>query len=270
MLENPVIAVLGALLLWWGFTGVLLWRVHQADRGSPDGHALSVLLGLPLLIGGVLGVDATLSDASALGAWLAFLAALAIWGWIELAFLSGIVTGPVTTPCPPGLTGRARFGRAFGTIAWHEATLVAALGWLIAVSMGAANPFAMLTFLVLFGARVSAKLNLFLGVPRINTGFLPQPLSHLAGYFRQGPVSSFFPFSVTLLALALGCLIERLWRATAPGETVGFTLLVALTSLALLEHWFMIWRFHDDKLWRWMIPASTDETTRQRGAKHEL
>jgi len=267
MLESPALAVLGALALWWSATGVLLWRVHHADRGGPDQHLWSVLLALPLLLGGMLGVQATLGDASARGVWFAFLSALALWAWIELAFLSGIVAGPVTRPCPPGLTGAARFWRAFGTIAWHEAALVAVLIALILASQGAENAFALWTFLLLFGARVSAKLNLFLGVPRINTDFLPRPLAHLSGYFRQGHASAFFPVSVTLLALALAGLTGRLWQATAPGEIIGFTLLVALCALALLEHGFMIWRLRDDKLWRWMIPARAPETPKLKTPK---
>jgi hypothetical protein len=98
MLETPWIAVLGALFLWWFCTGILLWRVHRADRGGPDEHIYSALLGLPLLAAGVLGVNATLGDASAQGVWLAFLSALALWGWIELAFLSGVITGPIRAP----------------------------------------------------------------------------------------------------------------------------------------------------------------------------
>lgn len=270
MLESPALAVLGALVLWWSATGVLLWRVHWADRGGRDQHVLSVALALPLLVAGLAGVGTTLGDDSPRGVWLAFLSALALWGWIELAFLSGIIAGPVTAPCPPGLDGPARFWRAFGTIAWHEAALVVALAGLAWTSAGAANAFAFWTFLLLFGARVSAKLNLFLGVPRINTDFLPTPLAHLTGYFRQGPVSAFFPVSVTLLALALGCLIERLWRAEAPGDIIGFTLLVALAFLALLEHWFMIWRLRDDRLWRWMIPAKTPKPQKLRGHTHGL
>lgn len=275
MLDSPAFAVLGALALWWSATGVLLWRVHQADKGGPDQHLWSVLLALPVLLAAMLGVQATLDDVGAQGVWFAFLSALGLWAWIELAFLSGVITGPVTTPCPPGLSGAPRFWRAFGTIAWHEAALVAALIGLALATRGAENAFAFWTFLLLFGARVSAKLNLFLGVPRINTDFLPRPLAHLSGYFRQGPVSAFFPLSATMLALALGCLIERLWRATAPGETVGFTLLVALAALALLEHWFMIWRLRDDKLWRWMIPArdanpSKLKTQKLRGHTHGL
>ena len=258
MFETPWIAALAALFLWWFATGILLWRVHRADKGGPDDHNWSVLISLPLLAAGALGVHATLSDASPQGVWLAFLSALALWGWVELAFLSGVITGPNQSPCPGHLRGADRFWAAFRTVAWHELLLASILAVLIAASIGAQNAFALWTFLVLFVARISAKLNLFLGVPRINTDFLPKPLAHLSSYFRQGPVSGFFPLSVTLLALAVGCFLERLWRAHMAldqGAIIGFTLLSMLTALALLEHWFMVWRVRDDKLWRWMIPA---------------
>lgn len=261
MFETPWIAAVSALFLWWFATGILLWRVHAADRGGPNQHSWSVILSLPLFAAGALGVHATLGDGSAQGVWFAFLSALALWGWIELAFLSGIVTGPNTRPCPAGLGATARFWAAFRTVAWHEFLLAGVLIVLAIAALGAENSFALWTFLVLFAARVSAKLNLYLGVPRINTDFLPRPLAHLSSYFRQGPVSGFFPLSVTLLALAVGCFLERLWRAhqaADQGAIIGFTLLSMLTALALLEHWFMVWRVRDDKLWRWMIPAPTN------------
>lgn len=265
MFDTPWIAALAALFLWWFATGILLWRVHVADRGGPESHVWSVILSLPLFAGGVLGVNATLADASPQGAWFAFLSALAIWGWVELAFLSGIITGPNTRVCPPGLDARARFLAAFRTVAWHEIVLVVVVGALAYATWGQANPFALWTFALLFFARVSAKLNLFLGVPFINTAFLPSPLAHLASYFRPGPVSGFFPASVTLLALTVGCFLERLWRAHQAGDQgdiIGFTLLSMLAALALLEHWFMVWRVQDDKLWRWMIPAPANDKTK--------
>ena len=141
MFDTPWIAALAALFLWWFATGILLWRVHAADRGGPDSHVWSVILSLPLFAGGVLGVNATLADPSPQGAWFAFLSALAIWGWVELAFLSGIITGPNTRLCPPGLAARARFIAAFRTVAWHETVLVVALVSLAYAAWGAANPF---------------------------------------------------------------------------------------------------------------------------------
>ena len=264
MFETPWIAALAALFLWWFATGILLWRVHAADRSRDrDAHLWSVMLALPLLLGGAFGIRETLGDPSAQGVFVAFLSALALWAWVELAFLSGVIAGPVAEPCPPGLTGWPRFTRALGTILWHEMLLAGIFVAMVWHGWNAPNAFGIWTWVLLFGARISAKLNLFFGVPRINTDFLPRPLAHLAGYFRKGPVSAFFPFSVTALSFTTGCFIERLVRATDPGEVIGWTLLTALASLALLEHWFMVWRVPDDKLWRWMIPAD-------RGPKKSL
>jgi putative photosynthetic complex assembly protein 2 len=213
-----------------------------------------VILGAPLLFAGVGGLAAALGDDGPAGVYLAFLSALAIWGWIELAFLCGVVTGPNLAPCPPDATPRERFVSAVGAIFWHEALLVTALGAIAAASAGAENLFGLWTFLVLFAARVSAKVNLFLGVPFVNVDFLPRPLAHLPSHFRRGGMNVLFPASVTALTLAAACWLERLHAAEAPGHVVGFSLLTTLTLLALLEHWFMVSPLPDEKLWRWMIP----------------
>lgn len=254
-MENPWIAALTALFLWWFSTGALMLRVRMADNAGGDQHLWSCLLALPLLAGGVFGIQATAYDPSPTGAYLAFLSALAVWGWIELAFLSGLITGPNLRPCPPGISEPERFLRGFGTVAWHELALLAALLTLWQMTLDAANPFGFWAFAVLFFARVSAKLNLFFGVPRIHTEFLPRTLSHLPSHFRRAGMNPFFPVSVSILTFATYCWLERLWNSQTTGETTGHALLVALTVLALLEHWFMVVPLPDQKLWRWMIPA---------------
>ena len=80
-----------------------------------------------------------------------------------------------------------------------------------------------------------------------------------------------FPVSVTALSFAAACWLERLDATGNP----GFALLAALTLLALLEHWLMVLPLPDEKLWRWMIPASkhrpkSPETTLARGNSHGL
>ena len=256
MSDSPWFAALVTLFLWWFSTGIILWRVRVADNGGLNDHLISVVLGLPLLGIGVLAAKASLPDLSSGGIYLAFLAALALWGWIELAFLSGIITGPNRAPRPPFLPKRERFLRAFGTIAWHEAALIGTLISLGAASLQAENPFAFGTFALLFVARISAKLNLFLGVPRINTQFLPRPLAHLASYFRVGRITAFFPISVSALTVFSALLLERAINVTHPGMSVGYSLLTCLCLLALLEHWFMVLPLPDEKLWRWMLPAA--------------
>ncbi|MDP2081493.1 MAG: putative photosynthetic complex assembly protein PuhE [Pseudotabrizicola sp.] len=253
-MTNPWIAALSAIFLWWFSTGIILWRVRRADNEGHDAHLWSVLLGLPLLLAGIVGLMETLNDTSAVGAYLAFLSALAVWGWVELAFLSGVITGPNTSVCPAGATLPDRFLRAIGTILWHEVLLIALLAALVILSQDAANIFGLWTFAILFFARISAKLNLFFGVPRIHTEFLPRPLAHLASHFRRAPMNWVFPLSVTALSYASYCWLERAYSATTDGALIGFTLLSALTLLALLEHWFMVIPLPDQKLWRWMLP----------------
>ncbi|MFZ1662313.1 MAG: putative photosynthetic complex assembly protein PuhE [Paracoccaceae bacterium] len=256
MSGSPWLAALTTLFLWWFSTGIILWRVRVADNGTPQDHINSVIIGLPMLAIGLAAARASLPNLSSNGIYLAFLAALALWGWIELAFLSGVVTGPNREPCPPFVGQRDRFWRAVGTIAWHEALLVTTLVGLGLASLHAANPFAFGTFGLLFVARVSAKLNLFLGVPRINTQFLPKPLSHLTSHFRMGRITAFFPISVSALTVFCALLLERAMNADHPGMSVGYCLLTSLCLLALLEHWFMVLPLPDAKLWRWMMPAA--------------
>ncbi|MFN4156405.1 MAG: putative photosynthetic complex assembly protein PuhE [Paracoccaceae bacterium] len=253
-MTNPWIAALSAIFLWWFSTGIILWRVRRADNQGRDAHLWSVLLGLPLLLAGVVGLNETLADTSAMGAYLAFLSALAVWGWVELAFLSGIITGPNLRPCPEDAPLHDRFLRAIGTILWHEILLIALLAAILILSHNAANIFGLWTFAILFFARISAKLNLFFGVPRIHTEFLPRPLAHLASHFRRGPMNCVFPVSITALSYASYCFVERAMTASTTGALIGFTLLSALTLLALLEHWFMVIPLPDQKLWRWMLP----------------
>ena len=256
MTDNPWLAALVTLFTWWFSTGVILWRVRVADNGTAQDHLNSVIMGLPLLGIGAAAGWASLTDLSSNGIYLAFVAALALWGWIELAFLSGVITGPNRRPCPPRASQSDRFWRAVGTIAWHELSLILTLAALGLASVNAANPFAFGTFALLFVARISAKLNLFLGVPRINTQFLPRPLAHLPSHFRIGRITAFFPISVSALTVLSALLLERTVNVAHSGLSVGYALLTCLSLLAVLEHWFMVLPLPDEKLWRWMMPAA--------------
>jgi putative photosynthetic complex assembly protein 2 len=253
-MTNPWIVILIVVFVWWFSTGAILWRVRHADRRGHEAHLLSVIYAVPLLLGGFYGLHVTLDDTSTTGAYLAFLSALSVWGWFEVAFLSGVVTGPNTRPCPPFAPGWERFLRATGTILWHEMALIATLVAIWLVARESANAFGLWTFVVLFFARISAKLNLFFGVPRIHTEFLPRPLAHLASHFRHAPMNWIFPASITALSFAVACWLERAIAAETDASLVGHMLLATLTALALLEHWFMVVPLPDQKLWRWMLP----------------
>jgi putative photosynthetic complex assembly protein 2 len=213
---SPWIAALSALFLWWFSTGIILMIVKWADRRGFRARKGAVIATLPILALGIWGYMATLGSTTVAGAYLAFLAALAIWGWIELTFLAGIVTGPIRKPCPPDVPEWERFLRAWGTIAWHEMLLVGVVILMVLHGWGAENGVGMWTFMVLFFARISAKLNLFYGVPKINTEFLPETLAHLPSHFRIARLNWVFPISVSALTFAVGCWLERLFQAASP------------------------------------------------------
>jgi putative photosynthetic complex assembly protein 2 len=254
-MTSPWIAALLAVFVWWFATGAILLAVRWADRMGGAAHGRIVLFGVPLLALGVAGIITSLPGETVAGVYAGFFGSLAIWGWIELAFLAGIVTGPERRVCPPGLSGTARFARAFKTVSHHEAALTLGLLAVTIASTGGANPVAFWTYAILWAARIMAKLNLFFGAPRINTEFIPARLAHLPSYFRQGPVTAAFPLAITVLTFAVACFAERTIAAPDPATALAFTLLTALAALALLEHWLMVLPLPDAKLWRWMLPA---------------
>ena len=236
MFDSPWIAAGIALFAWWFFTGAILVAARRVDRDGPQTRLHAVFWGAPVAIVGGIGFTNTLNNESIWAVYVAFFSALAIWGWIELTFLTGVITGPVRGERRKDAPEWERFIRAWGTIAYHEMLLAFTLLIMMGVGYGHANQFGVWTFAILFAARVSAKLNLYLGVPKINTEFIPQALHHLPSHFRAAQMNWLFPVSVTAAGVA------------------GFALLAALTALALLEHWFLVLSLGDEKLWRWMLP----------------
>ena len=128
------------------------------------------------------------------------------------------------------------------------------MGAMAIVTEGHTNIFGLWTFVILFFARISAKLNLFFGVPRIHTEFLPRPLAHLASHFRHARMNWVFPVSILGLTGVAACWLNQALATDADGAFVGHVLLTTLTFLALLEHGFMVLPLPDQKLWRWMLP----------------
>ncbi len=264
MLHSPWIAALAALFLWWFSTGAILYAVRRADKGGPTARLWACLMTLPFLVLGAAGFVDTLALDTVAAVYVGFLSALALWGWIELTFLTGTITGPITSQSVPNVPEWERFVRAWGTIAYHEMLLAAVMVAMIILSWGADNQFGTWTFAILFAARISAKLNLYLGVRKINVEFIPEHLGHLPSHFRIARMNWLFPISITGLSFAAACWLERVWSADMPADIVGFALLSALTALALLEHWFMVLPLPDEKLWRWMLPERphVPQTTR--------
>lgn len=239
-----MLAILFALFVWWFSTGAILWMVsHGAGRTE-------LILTLPLAAAAVWVLVDAAGQTGAQAAYFGFSAAIIIWGWFELAFLTGVITGPNRRPCPPGLTGPRKFLLAWGTLAHHELALLMAAIVLGAATWGLPDHTGLWTFLILFFARISAKLNVYLGVSNLSHELMPSQLEHMKSYFSKRRLNWLFPVSISVLTAAVFCWIDL--AIAAEGASTGFVLLAVLTVMALVEHWLMVLPVRDAALWKWM------------------
>lgn len=247
------VPILATLIAWWFSTGAILYLDGLARRTFKWSFAAASLLA----VAAIWGVVATADDASPTGAYLAIACALMLWGWNEMAFLFGFITGPRREPCQPDARGLARFLQATRAILHHELALLATLLLVALLSHDAENRFALACFSLLFAMRLSTKLNIFLGVPNTTIEFLPPHLGYLTSYFRQKPMNLLFPLSVTAATLLTSIIVERA-LVDDPFLATGFTLLATLAALGLIEHWFLVLPLPVAGLWSWSLASHRD------------
>jgi putative photosynthetic complex assembly protein 2 len=236
------------LLLWWASTGVIL-HLNGLPRAT---HKWTMLAATVLLGVALCGVAASAGDTRVSGAYLAFTAAITVWAWQEVGFLLGFVTGPRRSACPPDARGWVRAGHAVMAILYHELALVALAAALLALTWGQPNQVAVWTFAALWIMRLSAKLNVFLGVRNLNEQFLPEHLRYMHSYFRQRPSNALFPTSVIAATVAAAAV----WHSALAPQGSAFdvtasSFIAMLLSLAVLEHWFMVLPLPAERLWAW-------------------
>ena len=243
-----------ALAMWFIGTGTIVW-LDSRPRAT---------FGTSLTLAGVAAIAATMlvwakaDDDSAGGAYAAFAAAIVIWGWHEMSFLMGFVAGPNRAECPPDATGWRRFTAATATVIHHELAIAATAILLFAVTWGQPNQAAPLTFLLLFVLRLSAKFNLFLGVPNLSDEVFPEHLAYLKSYFRTRRCNTLFPLSILFgSGLAAWAWLAAEWAPRGSGASASAALLAGLAVLGVIEHLFLVLPLRDAKMWRWASSSST-------------
>jgi putative photosynthetic complex assembly protein 2 len=250
--SDTLLPILYGLLVWWLSTGVALYVV-----GMTGEKPRSTLIGATLLfLGSLATLAATRNDPGVGGAYIAFTAAIGVWGAQEIAFLTGWVTGSWRAPCPPGARGFRRMGYAIRAILHHELALAASGVAVFAATWGGANQTGAWTFAVLFAMRISAKLNVFLGVPNLTENFLPAHLAYLKSFFARRPMNLLMPVSVTVSTVAIVLLVQGASAADGAAAT-SLVFLATLVALGLLEHWFLVLPLPVEALWTWGL-ASRD------------
>jgi putative photosynthetic complex assembly protein 2 len=248
---------LAAVLLWWLGTGVvlLLDRVPAVGTG---GRVVTFVAASSFTVAALVCIAHTARDASISGAYAGFACAVVVWGWHELAFLSGWVTGPRRDAVTPGAPGLQRLSEAVQVLLWHEIALLATGVALWVWIGGSANPTAAWTFTLLYAMRVSAKLNLYLGVRNLALDFLPQRLLYLGSYFRVRRFNALMPWSLLVGAAVVAWLISAAAH-TAGGARTAHLLLASLLVLALVEHLMMVLPLQPSALWKWALRQRTAE-----------
>lgn len=245
---GAALAAAFAVFTWWASTGLVL----LLDGLPRTTFRWSRLVSSVIAVAALVGLAASLDSQSVAGAYCGFICALLIWGWHELSFLTGWVTGPRKTASPPGASDGARFVHAVQAILWHELGIIAVGVTIVVIGWGAPNPAGAWTFAVLWVMRTSAKLNLYLGVRNLSEEFLPPQLQYLASFFRRRPMNALFPVSVTA-ATAVAALMLHAAADAAPVRAAGLWLAGSMLALAIVEHWLLVLPLPATALWRWAM-----------------
>ena len=239
--------ILAAILLWWFSTGIILYldglpaRTFRWSMGGATALAAGAVYALLLTSG----------DTSIFGAYAGFTIGLAIWGWLELGYYMGFMMGPRRQGSPEGCRGWRHFWNAAQTTLYHELAALALSAVIAAVTWDMPNKTAFWAFQILWWMQLSAKLNVFLGVPNVTESFLPEHLAFLRSFTTRKPMNLFFPFAMAGSVVLATVLIKAAMTAQTPFAAVEGTMLSTLVVLAILEHLVLVVPLPIEKLWIW-------------------
>ena len=204
MLLSYGLAIAYALFLWWFSTGLILYL-----DGLPARTYRWSLLGATLVMSASMAALFLVRDrVDALAAYVGFTSGVLIWGWLEMTYFMGFITGPRKAECPAGCGDWRRFALALQTSLWHELLLLTLAALMVTVTWEAPNQVGVWTFVILWWMRWSAKLNLFFGVPNLNEEWLPDHVRFITSYLHKRPMNLLFPVSVSVATVVMSLLVE--------------------------------------------------------------
>ena len=235
------------IFVWWFSTGLIL-KINSLPRRF---YRAIFAISIVTLVLAFWGLDISSQEATIAGAYCSFTCAIIIWGWQELAFLLGYITGSRRSDCPLNTGGLLRAWYAFQTINYHELTLLGLGVVLFFINLESINHTGFWTYIILWGMRQSTKVNIFLGVLNFNEAFLPQHLKYLITYFRRRAMNLLMPFSILASLLFLIPIWSRAASEASLYEMTSSALLGTLLALGLLEHLFLVLPFPNEWLWKW-------------------
>ncbi len=259
--------ILGAaaytVFTWWFCTGVIFYLDGLPKRT----YSWSIWSATFIATCAVIGIIAASRVETVSSAYVAFTCAVLIWGWQEMLFLMGVLAGPSRAPLPDGVPESTRFKLATRSVIHHELALLGVGLLLLLLTWRSPNQVGGATYMLLWLMRLSAKLNLFVGVRNTYVHLLPAHIAYLGSYFRQRAKVSIFFVSSTTFAVFLTL---SLWLFVAYGTSEAFaqtgaTLLASLMTLAVIEHFFLVLPIPMERLWSAALSGRN-----KPGQKHRL
>ena len=240
------LAVVG---FWWLVTGVIV-----ALQRNEWTRFAAWLLSTGIAIYATYVIHVQRMERTAASARRTFLAATAIWMWINVGLYGGWIVGPGQVASIPGDASLLRALEAIVSLLWHEllCVLVLALVWLHV--RRAPNRLAFAALATYWAVLQIAKLNIFVGVANPGARFLPPHLQFLLSYYGPAENTGFLPVS---FFAAVGIALIFWWRGWQAKDAFlrqGRALLAMLIALAALE--YMLLAVHSDApLWEVFLKA---------------
>ena len=239
-----------ALFVWWFSTAVIILLDNLPRRT----FRWSMAAGSALFAVSLWRLAASAHDTSIAGVYGAFTYAVLAWGWQEMSFFMGFVTGPRRTGARMGATLGQRFADGVAACLYHELAIIATAAIIVASTWGEPNQTGTWTFMVLWVMRQSAKLNVFLGVRNLGERFVPTHLQYLITYMAKRPMNALMPISVLAGTAVTVLLAFRIGRpGIGPAEAASYTFLVTMLGLAVLEHAMLVLPLPFERLWSWVL-----------------
>jgi putative photosynthetic complex assembly protein 2 len=92
-------------------------------------------------------------------------------------------------------------------------------------------------------------------VRNVSEEFVPAHMEVLKSFLTRKPMNLLFPVSVTGGTIAAVLLFQQAFSEAEPSLAAGYSLLAALASLAVVEHWLLMLPLPVEKLFRWSLPG---------------
>jgi putative photosynthetic complex assembly protein 2 len=177
-----------------------------------------------------------------------------VWGWHEMAFFMGILTGPRKIASPPGVSEWRRFQMGVAACIDHELAILATGIAVLWATWGAPNQVGCWTFLALWGMRQSAKLNVFLGVLNLGEAFVPAHLSYLISFMTRRRMNALMPFSLIGGAMLVAFLVHKASAGNVtPFQQAGLGCVITMLALAVIEHALLVLPLPLTALWSFWL-----------------